>query len=475
MSATFPSRPASRTRLIAANLAQLIETGVTKPGERLPSIRQAAERHGVSKNTMAEIYDRLVASGHLEARQGAGYYARAVAVALSRQRASHVAEASDLVALLREQLDQSYEVRPGDGRPPPSWMEGSELGAHLRGGRMARCGAVEFGYGSSWGFEPLRDRIGAMLGERGIRCGSDQVLLTHGANHALDLIIRFLVEPDDVVFVDDPGYYPLFGKLKLAKARMVGIRRNMDGPDLEDLKAKLAVHNPRLFFTQSLAHNPTGGSIALHVAHDILTLAGRHGFRLIEDDPFADVLPPLTPRLAAFDQLQRVIYVGTFAKTLSASLRVGYVAADLATAAALSDVKLLTTVATSDFSERLVHDLIADGQYVRHLRRLRQRIREATSEVLQEFADTDLTIAEARHGGFYLWAMLPARLDEGGLCRDAAAQGIFLAPGRVFRPDRSASTAALRLNVAHAAHPRFVAFIRDRMQNPSSCTRTDDR
>ena len=460
MNAGSPPRPESRTRLIAANLAKLIEAGFTKPGERLPSIRQAAERHGVSKNTMVEIYDRLVASGHIEGRPGAGYYARAAAVVPPRQQASHVVEASELVTLLREQLDQRHEVRPGDGRPPASWMEGSELGVHLRRGRMAREGAVEFGYGSSRGFEPLRDRVCAMLSERSIGCQSDQVLLTHGANHALDLIIRCFVQPGDAVFVDDPGYYPLFGKLKLANAQVVGIRRNMDGPDAGDLRAKLAVHSPRLFFTQSLAHNPTGGSIALHIAHDLLTLAGQHGFRLVEDDPFADVLPPLTPRLATLDQLQRVIYIGTFAKTLSASLRVGYVAADLATTDALGDVKLLTSVATSDFTERLVYDFIAGGQYVRHLRRLRKRICDATSEVLGELAGTGVTVSEGHHGGYYLWASLPAGLHEDELCREAAREGIFLAPGRVFRPDRTAEPGALRLNVAHAAHPTFIAFLR---------------
>ena len=455
-------RKTSRTQLIVANLTRLIESGATRPGERLPSIRQAAEQQGVSKNTMAEVYDRLVASGHVEGRPGSGYFARSVTSAPHQRRAPHVAEASDLVKLLREQLDQSYEVRPGDGRPPASWMEGSELGSHLRGGRSDRGGAVEFGYGSSWGYAPLRDRVRTMLAERSIECGSDQILLTHGANHALDLVIRTFLEPGDVVFVDDPGYYPLFGKLKLAKVQTIGVRRNLDGPDLEDLKAKLAVHDPKFFFTQSLAHNPTGGSLALHVAHGLLTLAGQHGFRLVEDDPFADILPPISPRLSALDQLQRVIYVGTFAKTLSASLRVGYVAADPVTAAALSDVKLLTSVATSNFSERLVHDLIASGQYVRHLRRLRQRVRDATSDVRQKLAETGLTIAEGGQGGFYVWGLLPDGTDEVEMCRDAASQGIFLAPGRVFRPDRTLGSSALRLNVAHSAHPRFLAFLRAR-------------
>ncbi|MCB8881107.1 PLP-dependent aminotransferase family protein [Acidisoma cellulosilytica] len=451
---------ASRTQRLVATLARMLEAGAPKPGERLPSVRQAAETHGVSKNTMAEVYDRLVASGHLEARRGAGYFARTHPAKSPRWEAPHVSQAIDLVSLLREQLDQHYAVRPGDGRPPASWMEKSELGAHFRAVRDGQSGSVEFGYGSSWGYLPLRERISLMLEERSIQSGLDQLLLTHGANHALDLIIRRFVEPGDVVFVDSPGYYPLFGKLKLAKAQIIGITRRPDGPDLDELAAQLKDHQPRLFFTQSLAHNPTGGSMGMHVAHSLLRAAETHDFQIVEDDAFADILPPLLPRLAAFDQLRRVIYVGTFAKTLSASLRVGYIAGDRETVSALSDIKLVTTVATSDFAERRVYDLIAGGHYLRHLRRLRQRVKDATAEALQQLRETPLVFPQTSYGGFYLWAELPHNADELALCARAANEGIFLAPGCVFRPDRSTTNPALRLNVAHANDPRFLEFLR---------------
>jgi DNA-binding transcriptional MocR family regulator len=457
------SQGVSRTQRLMAMLARMLEAGEPKPGERLPSIREAAEMHCVSKNTMAEVYDRLVASGHLEARRGAGYFARPRQRQSPRWQAPHVSQAIDLVSLLREQLDQHYAVRPGDGRPPASWMEKSELGAHLRALRSGRSGDVEFGYGSSWGHLPLRERISLMLEERSIRVGPDQLLLTHGANHALDLIIRRFCEAGDTVFVDDPGYYPLFGKLSLAKVQIIGIRRGPDGPDLADLEAKLSEHRPRLLFTQSLAHNPTGGSIGLHAAHSLLRAAESHDFHIVEDDAFADILPPLLPRLAALDQLRRVIYVGTFAKTLSASLRVGYVAADRDTAMALADIKLVTTVATSDYAERLVHDLIVGGHYLRHLRRLRQRVADATSEALRNLAAMPIVFPQTSYGGFYLWAELPAETDEVALCRDAAAEGIFLAPGCVFRPNREAGPPALRLNVAHASDPKFVVFLQRRL------------
>jgi DNA-binding transcriptional MocR family regulator len=450
--------PTQKSRSIAERLAQQIDSRILTAGERLPSIRVAAAAERVSKNTMAAIYDRLVASGHILSRRGAGYFVRPVATRTIKDR--HVVEAVDHVSLLREQLDQHYEVRPGDGRPPPSWMEGSELGPRLAKAIRARNGRVDFGYGSSRGYTKLREWIAVNLDERAISCDPDQILMTHGANHALDLIIRCLLSPGDLVFVDDPGYYPLFGKLRLAGVRVVGIRRTARGPDPSDLASKLAAEVPRVFFTQSLAHNPTGGSMSLEVAHAVLREAERHGFYIVEDDPFSDILPKSMPRLATLDQLDRVLYVGTFAKTLSASLRVGYIASPRGLTDALADLKLVTTVATSDFIERIVFGLISEGQYLRHLRRLQRRVEDATIQAVRNVAACGLELTGDRFGGFYLWVALPEGVDEFALCHEAATAGIFLAPGAIFRVDRRTPPPMLRLNVAYASHPRYLAFMR---------------
>lgn len=170
-------RPRTRVDAIVERLSRMVADGVLKPGERVASIRKAAGDHAVSKNTMAEAYDRLVALGHLEGRPGSGYFVGAAPRPPSARPRPHVAEAIDLVSLLREQLDQHYEVRPGDGRPPPSWMEGSELGAQFGGVKLPRGVGVEYGYGSSWGYLPLRERICLSLAERSIRCAPEQVLL----------------------------------------------------------------------------------------------------------------------------------------------------------------------------------------------------------------------------------------------------------------------------------------------------------
>src|SRR5690606_15920900 len=212
---------------IAAIVARLIDEGHLAAGARVASVRAAALEHQVSKNTVVEAYDRLVSSGHLESRRGSGFYVRRPRRHAGDLRPVHVSEAIDLVSLLREQLNQHYRVRVGDGRPPASWTEESELGRHLRP-RAAGAAGMEHGYGAPPGHEPLRGRIAHALIERSIRASADQVLLTFGANHGLDLIVRQFVEPGDSVLVDSPGYYPLFGKLRLARAQVVGVRR---GPE----------------------------------------------------------------------------------------------------------------------------------------------------------------------------------------------------------------------------------------------------
>jgi DNA-binding transcriptional MocR family regulator len=450
----------TKVEALTQKLLRAIEHDDLPAGARLRSVRDTARVEGLGINTVVEAYNRLVARGHAESRPGSGYYVRKITRTRASAPAPHVAAAVDVVSLLREQLEQHYEVRVGDGRPPASWMEGSELGSHLRRARAHGLSDIEHGYGTPWGYLPLRETVVRLLGERSIQVHARQVLLTQGANHALDLIVRHLLEPGDKVLVDSPGYYPLFGKLKLAKVEMLGVPRMSDGPELDLLHKYLQLHRPKVFFTQSLAHNPTGGSISLPKAHKLLQLAAEFDCLVVEDDPFADLLPASAPRLAALDQLERVIYVSSFSKTLSAGLRVGYIAGAVERIAAICDLKMVTLVSTSDFVERVVHQLISAGQYRRHLNRLKVRLAEVHRPAIGALARAGVRVHAADPNGYYLWGELPASVDELKLTREAAAKGIFLAPGSVFFPDRNDHLPALRINVAYASDARFLRFLR---------------
>lgn len=434
-----------------------IEAGSLSSGMRLLSIRSGATRYGVSKNTMSDAYDRLVAQGLLVSRPGSGYFVAETNTLNTGSVQPHVAQAMDTVSLLREQLVRQHEVRVGDGRLPASWARG--LDKVVRNQASTRD-VMDHGYGNPWGYEPLREHIALSLRERGIKIGAERVLLTYGANHALDLVARYCLHPGDVVLVDSPGYYPLFGKLQYSNIQIVGVQRTVDGPDLAALEQACITHKPKLFFTQTLAHNPTGTNASLPVCHRILTLAEQYQFYVVEDDPFADILPVDSPRLATLDQLERVIYVGTFSKTLSAGVRVGYVTGPEKLLSALCDLKMLTLVATSDWAERTVYDLIIRGQYLKHLRRLRVLVERTQKQVYQALTELGLTVFSPPSGGFYLWVLLPVELDEAAFLRAAAQRSIFIAPGNIFMPDKR-EVRAMRVNIAYAMDERFLKFLRE--------------
>jgi DNA-binding transcriptional MocR family regulator len=455
------SSPPLKIDFVINSILMQLRAGTLRPGQRLPSIRDEAQRFGVGKNTIVEAYLRLVSQGLLQAKPGAGYYVVRVPAVITNDRVSPLVSATDRVSLLAEQLDRRLPIRPGDGRPPSEWLETSELRRYLSYQRFQEGDS----YNSSWGHAPLRDRLCGALAERGIACRDNQLFMTHGANHAMDLVIRRYVTPGDSVLVDDPGYYPLLAKLALAGANAIGVKRRHDGPDIADLEMKARKSGARLFFTQSLAHNPTGGSITLGGAYSVLRIATEFNLLVIEDDPFADILPYSAPRLAALDQLDRVIYIGTFSKTLAGSLRTGYLAASPKLAAELNELKVITTVSTSAHDERLIFQLIEHGHYLKHLRRLRARASKATAESIEALESCGFEINRPVGGGFYLWISLPDHMADDSLVNDAATAGIFIAPAVNFSTSKTPAP-AMRINVAYGADPLFLSWLREKAANP---------
>lgn len=443
---------------LADRLRDEILSGVLPDGSRLLSIRKAAAKFGVSKNTVVEAYDRLVLGNLVAARAGSGFVVifRGEAESL---KPKHVAEAVDIASLLSAQLSQSFDIRVGDGRPPTSWTEQSEIKRHLSGNGKILPVDVD-AYGSAQGYFPLRQQIALRLHNQQVQVREDGLLLTFGANHALDLIIRAMLSPGDTVLVDEPGYYPLFAKLALAQVRMVGVRRLPEGPDVDDLAAKIQSERPKLFFTQSLGHNPTGGSITLPVAHALLKIATQFNLTIVEDDPFIDLPTIAKSRLATLDQLNSVILVGTFSKTLSAGLRSGFIAARSDRIAALAELKMLTTVNSSGHVERLIHRLLVDGHYDRHLKRLGQRTEAALARVRDSLLRTGHRIYADINGGYYLYLMLPHGVSDMDLAREGAKESIFIAPGSLFCLDKDNPLArGIRINVSRADNPRFYDFL----------------
>jgi DNA-binding transcriptional MocR family regulator len=175
-----------------------------------------------------------------------------------------------------------------------------------------------------------------------------------------------------------------------------------------------------------------------HIAFRVLQAAERHNFVVVEDDIFSDLQTRQTPRLATLDQLNRVIYARSFSKTLSGSLRVGFIACSRSLANQFADIKMLTSITTSQFTERLIYLMLVDGHYRKYLARLQERLGEARSNVARFFEQIGFELFVEPSDGMFVWARLPHVEDSVELAK-AAKRRIVLAPGVLFRPhlDRS--------------------------------------
>lgn len=453
--------PLAGFKILAESLEREIRQGAYKVGEKLPSLREITRERAYGKNTVIAAFELLVARGLVEPRRGAGFYVKDIAEPPDIDDHA-LARAKDWVWLIREQLkDDPQAIRAADGMPPPEWLAGARLDRVHHKVARGGLGAL-FSYGNRYGYLPLRQQLVRKLGNLGIETDTRQILMTHGANQAMDLVLRYMIPPGATVLVDDPGYYFLFAKLKVHGAEIAGIPRQPDGPDLEVLEQVLIRKRPRLFFVQSVGHNPTGSDISADKARRLLALAEKYNLLLVDMDPLADLKPHDQTRLAALDQLQRTIYIGSFSKSLSAALRVGFLACSADMAAELADLKSIVHVNSSEYAERTVDTILRERTYAKHISALKSHVAQATRHSRQLLADAGARFFCAPEESLYMWVRFDGLEDSLALSEYLTAEQITVAPGRIFSVDPGITSPWMRLNSGIVVHEKFQAMLQRR-------------
>lgn len=458
-----PQRNHDKTLLL--QITQMIEQKIIglslRPGSRLPSIRAMAEHLQVSRFTVVEAYEQLSSKGWLQARRGSGYFVNARlapkdADALSiRQPLSGYALSAagmppptlDVSWLLESTLrDMGGRFNPGTSAlMPKSWLDAELVASAIRSVGRSSCASL-LEYGDAKGYLPLRISLAEQLQLMGIAASAEHnLLLTSGVTHATDLALRTLTKPGDTVLVEDPAWYLVFARLAAAGVRVIGVPRTAAGPDLDRLESLVRTHRPKLFFINSVVHNPTGYSLSPRSAHTVLKLAQEYDFHILEDDTYGELHPGGAIRIAALDGLERVLFTGGFSKPLAAGLRIGYIAASPQLIARLTDLKLLSGLTTPELPERVLQHIFASGHYHKHLQRLRMHVDHARMQALEFFTPLGIVPNPAPHAGLFLW--LDCQQDSEQLARKAASKGLILAPGRLFSPAQVPDT-HIRLSVS---------------------------
>lgn len=449
---------------IVAAITQMVNERELRIGTKMPSVRQFAKCNGISTFTVVESYDRLLNLGLLSSRRGSGFFVARSEVTAAAQPHIVPASPSAIDALTPDLYSGVSDALPvGAGWLPPEWYGETTILDCVRHAMKIPANRLR-GYGHPLGFPTLRQHMAGSMADDLFSVEPDQILLTHGATHAFDLILRTLTKPGDTVLVEDPGYSNLLSLIRHHGCIPVGIPRGDTGLDFDALEAQAKATQPKLMFVNTVLQNPLGTSLSQAQAHRLLGVAEQFDFWLVEDDIYRELAAPGEASLAAMDGLRRVIRVGSFSKTLSPVLRVGSICASRSLVPELLRIKMLTGLTTSEINERAVYHAISARPYKRMVDKLVDQLRAGREQTIERLRDVGMAPVARPRGGMFVsagWPEAPTAHWNGKAVADRAVkQGILLSPNEFFML-RQPESVWFRFNVAYAADaPLLSAFLK---------------
>ena len=448
-----------RYEALADDIARSIRSGLLKPGERLPSVRQASAARKLSPATIFQAYYRLEAQGLVESRARSGYYVSRAATALppepeTASRPDGESRAVDVSELVFEILQSSMHR---DVVPLGSAFMSPVLFPLDRIGRAMATAALHLDPWSTVddltpGNAALRRQIALRYLISGMDVSADEVVITNGALEALNLCIAAVTKPGDAVVVESPCFYACLQSLERNGLRAIEVPTHpRDGIDLDALEAAISRHSPRACWLMPTFQNPLGSTMPEERKRALVELLARHDIPLIEDDVYAELHFGAKRALPAkaFDRAGLVMHCSSFSKSLAPGYRIGWVAAG-PRAQEIARRKLTSTLNTNVPAQIALARYLERGGFDRHLRRLRATLAGQQSRYIAAIADAfpQGTRVTRPAGGYFLLMGLPEGVDTLQLQQRASQQGISIAPGPMFSASRGFGN-CLRLNCGH--------------------------
>ena len=435
----------------------MIALGQLKPGDRLPSVREARERRGISASTVFQAYQLLERDGLIVARPQSGFYVhlphaeRTVSPPMAGEAAPAPVQVSELV------FDVLRQARSRGTAPLGSAFPGPDLFPLAKLARCAASGLQSMDPGAivehlSPGHQRLIELIGTRYQIDGIAVAADEIVVTNGALEALNAALQVTTQPGDTVIVESPTFYAALQAIERLGLKALPLATSpRTGLDLGALERALGTERIGACWLMPSFQNPTGALMPEENRRDLVSLLARHAVPLIEDDVYAELyFGSQRPKPAkAFDTQGLVLHCSSFSKSLAPGYRVGWVAAGRY-ATALQRHTLMTTMSASLAAQTALIQYLQIGGYERHLRRLRGAMHARMTSALNvaETAFPPGTQISHPHGGYFLWVELPQPLDAMDLHALALKARIGIAPGHLFAPDPRYAN-CLRINVGH--------------------------
>lgn len=437
--------PASRTpiyRQVYHGVRRAIVAGMIQTGARLPSTRSLSADLGISRNTVVMAYEQLRSEGYVVGRGGSDTrVAPCVPDLVMRSGLTKVTQ-NPGIARISTRARRTVRAWEGMGlrleRPPRAFRAGVPatdlfpytLWGRLLSRRWSRITARDLGYANPQGFLPLREAIASYVaGARGVQCSADQVFLAGGAQGALDVAAKLVLDPGDEVWMEDPGYHGARGAFLAAGAHVIPVP--VDNYGLQVREGRRLAPNARAVFVTPSRQMPLGVSMSQPRRSELVAWARENRSWIIEDDYDSEIRfasRPL-PAIHSNEGIGSVLYIGTFSKVLFPALRQGYLIVPNELVPAAMAMRHMHDGHSPILEQMVLADFMEGGHFERHVRRLRQvylERQQCLNDAVGRYLSGVLSIP-AVEVGLFVTAWLNGGSDVAA-ARAAASEGVDVVP-----------------------------------------------
>ncbi len=367
-------------------------------------------------------------------------------------------------SIIREML--KYSRMPGiisfaGGLPAPEMFPLEELKTSCDS-IIDKYGSNSLQYSLSMGITPLREAIATRSNKRGIVSSVENILITSGAQQALEMIARAFIDPGDVIITEYPTYVGAIQAFNYHRAKYEFVPLDDDGMRVDLLEEKIKQAHPKLIYVVSTYQNPSGKTMSLERRHKLVEIATRYNIPIVDDDPYSELRfngDPITSLKALGGDI--VITLGTFSKLLAPGLRIGWINGPKEVMPLFERVKQVSDLHANTFAQYMVYDYLDRGLLEGHIDDIRADYsvkRDLMIKAIEEHFPSSITTTQPE-GGLYLWCELPEGSDAHELLEYAVEEKVTYVIGQAFHPDGGGKN-TFRLNFSNANHETIVEGIK---------------
>ncbi|PLX22536.1 MAG: hypothetical protein C0597_02340 [Marinilabiliales bacterium] len=473
---------------IVDHFIYMIDNNILKTGDNLPSTRSLAKQHDLNRNTIYKAYEELWALGYIESTPGSYSKVRKRIITLSKDpvRTDHnlnwdskiTKGASILRTQFKKKESKTHAFKPIDFRPlspDPHIIPNDEFRKCLNEVLLSKGHELLY-YGDPEGFRPLREFLETHMRLHSIHVDFSEIIITNGAQNALELIVKLLIDPGDVIVIEKPTYSEAIPIFKYHQAKIIEIPITDEGLDLEKLELVLESYNPKFLYTMPNFQNPTGTTTSQKHREKLLEICEKFELPIIEDG-FVEEMKYFVKNILpikSMDKAGLVFYIGTFSKVLFPGIRLGWIASNLYCSQRITELKMASEISMNTMVQAGIELFCRKGYYEKQIRRIHSVYKKRMGlslKILRDGLNNKNFEYTKPIGGYTIWFETNANyISESELLEKLNHDGVLVTGGEQSFYTKNNKT-CFRISIAHRNETEIDTGIKRILQTLNSLKR----